>query len=383
MHAASRPASCVPPSPPPTAVPDAAREFLHRLLCTPSPSGAEQAVQHAVRDYLADVADAVEVDLHGNLELVRNPGAPRRVMLAGHCDQIGFMVRHVTKGGFVTVEPIGGIDESVLVGAHVTIHAADGPVHGVIGKKPVHLESAAERSTVANPETRWIDIGARDRDEALARIEVGDYVTYRLAITTLHGDVVSAPGLDNKAGLWVACEAFRRCAAHDPGVALHLVSTVQEEVGLRGADTATSRISPEVGLAIDVTFAADDPGTDIPTAVPTRLGGGPCISHGPNTNPVVEQLLLAVADREGIAVQPAPSGELEGNDAKQIQRSDGGVATAAIGIPLRNMHTQVEVVDLHDLEQAARLVAAFVSAIGPETDFRPFHAPPRRRRASA
>lgn len=369
---------------PTDAIPDtAARDFLHHLLETPSPSGAEQPIQRVVRDRLADVADEIETDLHGNLLLAINPGASRRVMLAGHCDQIGFMVKHVTKGGYVTVEPVGGVDESVLLGSHVTILACDGPVHGVIGKKPVHLQTSSERSTVALPQTLWIDIGARDRDEALARVEVGDYVTFRLGVTSLHGDVLSAPGLDNKAGLWVACEAFRRCAAADLAVALHLASTVQEEVGLRGADTATSRICPEVGLAIDVTFAADDPGTDVPTATPTRLGGGPSISHGPNTNPVVEQLLLEAAAREGIPVQPSPSGELEGNDAKQIQRSGAGVATAAIGIPLRNMHTQVEVADLADLEHAARLVAAFVASIRPETDFRPLHAPPRRRRTSA
>jgi len=154
--------------------------------------------------------------------------------------------------------------------------------------------------------------------------------------------------------------------------AVYLVSSAQEEIGARGAQTASQAIRPKVSLAIDVTLGSDDPGSQKPHAVPWRLGAGPCISHGPNTNPVVEQLLKAAANRREIPFQKSPSGELEGNDAKAIQTVAEGVATAAVSIPNRYMHTQVEAVSLKDLESTIELIVDFLYSVRPDTDFRPF-----------
>jgi endoglucanase len=351
-----------------------AKEFLYRLLDTPAPSGSESAIQQVVLDHLGDAADVVETDLHGNLVLGLNPDAPRKVMLAGHCDQIGFMVVRINPAGFLLVEPVGGVDAAVVLGSRVVVHTTGGPVPGVFGKNPVHLQSGAESTTVPTLSSMWIDVGAADQGDAERRVRPGDYVTFKPGAAELLNDRVTAPGLDNRAGLFAVLQAFRLCADAGGGleVALYAVSTVQEEVGSRGAGTATTALRPEVGIAVDVTFALDDPGTGNQTKAGCVLGGGPCVSHGPNTSPEVERLLKEAADRAGVRYQPAPTGELEGNDAKAIQEAVCGVATAAVGIPSRNMHTTAEVCALSDLDAAARLLAAFVQAITPETDFRPF-----------
>ena len=166
-------------------------------------------------------------------------------------------------------------------------------------------------------------------------------------------------------------EALRLCAKSKLSVGLYAVSTVQEEVGLRGAQTAAYGIDPEVGIAIDVTHASDNPGQDDAKVPPCKLGAGPAITRGPNTNPVVEKLLVQAAKKGKLPYQPAPSSKLLGNDANIMQVTRRGVATASIGIPNRYMHTQVEVVSLDDLENASKLLALFVQAVRPATDFRP------------
>lgn len=362
-----------------------AKDLLFRLLNTPAPSGAEGPLLDVVVDAVGGLADSVETDLHGNLILGLNTRADRRVMLAGHADQIGFMVLRITPEGFLAVEPVGGVDEGVVLGSRVVVHTAGGPVEGVVGKKAVHLQSQQESTTVPTINNVWVDIGARDRDEAAERVKPGDYITYKPLITELLNGRVCAPALDNRAGLFAVLEAFRRCAEADLSVALYAVCTAQEEVGARGAATAAAALRPEVGVAVDVTFAIDDdPATRGKAVAACVLGGGPCISHGPNTNPVVEQQLKDAAGRAGVAYQPSPTGKLEGNDAKAIQAAASGVAAAAVSIPSRNMHTPAEVCCLADLDAAARLLAAFVTGVRPDDDFRPFRpAAPARPRSRA
>src|SRR5690606_29388535 len=151
------------------------KDFLYSLLTTPSPTGFEQRIQRVVRDHMKDVADSIETDLHGNVIVGLNPKAKRRVMLAGHCDQIGFMVKHITKDGYVYLYPLGGIDTGVLFGSHVTIHAEKGPVEGIIGRKPIHAQTAEERDRPkAEMDKIWVDIGAKNEKEALKRVQIGD-----------------------------------------------------------------------------------------------------------------------------------------------------------------------------------------------------------------
>ena len=348
------------------------KQFLYDLLNSPSPSGFEQPIQRVVRKRMKKFASSIETDLHGNVIVALNPSAKRRIMLAGHCDQIGFMVKHITDKGFIYVGSVGGIDVGVVPGSHVTIHNEKGAVAGIVGRKPIHLQSADERSkNTADIDQIWIDIGAKNKKEVEKRVSIGDPVTYKLGVTELGADLVSSPGLDDKVGLFIAMETLRLCAGAKLPVGLFAVSTVQEEVGLRGARTAAYSVDPEVGIAIDVTHASDNPGYDNAKAIPCKVGSGPAIERGPNINPVVASMLLATAKKLKIPFQLAASAGLLGNDANSIQVSRAGVAAASIGVPNRYMHSQVEVCSLTDLENCAKLLAGFVKSVTPKSDFRP------------
>ncbi len=348
------------------------KEFLYNLLTAPSPTGFEQEIQKVVRKRMEPYADSITTDLHGNVIVAINPTAERRVMLAGHCDQIGFMVRHITKEGFLYVEALGGIDPGVVPGSHATIHTAKGPINGVFGRKAIHQQSADERAKMPLDLSKmWLDIGAKSKAEVEKLIEIGDPVTYALGVTELRNDLICSPGLDDKVGLFVAMEALRLASSKKLSVGLYAVSTVQEEVGLRGARTAAYAVDPEVGIAIDVTFATDNPGFDDSKSVPMKLNGGPGLSKGPNTNPVLEKMLTDTAKQHKIPYQISPSGRPLGTDANAMQISRAGVAAASIGIPNRYMHSQVEVCSLKDIENTAKLLAFFVAKINSRTSFIP------------
>lgn len=348
------------------------KDFLHALLKTPSPTGYEQKIQKVIREYMKPYAQTIDTDLHGNVIIGVNTKAPRKVMLAGHCDQIGLMVRHINKDGFIYVSALGGIDVGVLPGSMLYVHGKGGVLPAVVGRKPIHAQTNEERGKVANDIDKiWLDIGVKNKKEAEKLVEIGDCVTFKLEVTELGKDLISSPGLDDKVGVFIAMEALKLCTKAKLSVGFYAVSTVQEEVGLRGARTAAFSVDPEVGIAIDVTHASDNPGSTNTLATDCKLGSGPAISRGPNTNPVVEKMLLASAKKAKIPYQIAPSAGLLGNDANAMQVSRGGVATASIGIPNRYMHTQAEVCSYADLENSAKLLAEFVKSITPKTDFRP------------
>jgi endoglucanase len=353
----------------------ASREFLYDLLHTPAPTGREQPIQRLIHDRFKNVVQSAEPDVHGNLILALNPRAKRKVMLAGHCDQIGFLVKYVSPEGYLYLDPLGGTDYGVILGERLVIHARGGPIPGVVGRKPVHLQQGPEVQQLPAGSKIWLDIGATNEEQVRKHVNIGDYVTFELKVTELQNDLIASPGLDNKAGLFVCLEVLRQCAESRCDVGLYVVSTVQEEIGSRGAATATNKLSPDVGIAVDVVPATDDPGYDLPPQryVPCKLRGGPTVSTGPNTNPVLERMLLDAAARHEIPYQPDPSGKTAANDARVIQTADSGVAAASVGIPQRNMHTQVEIVSLSDLDNSIKLLVQLVQSIKEDTDFRPFN----------
>ncbi len=348
------------------------KNFLYKLLQTPSPTGFEAPIQKVVKNRMKQYSKSIESDLHGNLIVGLNTKASKRVMLAGHCDQIGFMIRYIDKNGFLYVDPLGGIDPGVVPGSLVVIHSEKGPIQGVFGRKPIHMQSPDERNRMKlELKKMWIDIGAKDRKEAEKKVQVGDPVTYKPVITELGSDLIAAPGLDDRVGLFVVMEALRLCARSKLNVALYSVSTVQEEVGLRGATTSGFAVDPEVGIGVDVTFASDNPGKSSEQEVEVALGKGPGIYTGPNVNNVVEKMLIASAKKAKVPYQRIPSSRLLGNDANALQVTRNGVAAASVAIPNRYMHTTVEVCSLKDLENSAKLLAAFIKSIGARTSFIP------------
>src|SRR5258708_18925640 len=234
---------------------DRAFDFLNNLLTSPSPSGYEQPVQTVVRNYVGGFADEVKTDWHGNVIAAVNPAGAPRMMLAGHCDQIGLMVKHIDERGFVWVDSIGGWDIQMLIGQDVVVWGQNGAVPGVIARKPIHLLSQDDRKKVPELKDLWIDIGVKDRDEARQVVSVGDAVTFELGMRKLRNNLVAAPGMDNKVGAWVVMSALQQVAARLPTAAVYAVSTVQEEIGLRGAQTSAYSIDASIGIAVDVTHA--------------------------------------------------------------------------------------------------------------------------------
>ena len=239
-----------------------AKEFFKQILETPSPSGYEQPVQDLVRSYVGEFADQVTTDLHGNVIACCNPKAPLRVMFAGHADQIGLLVTHINDNGFIYTNTIGGWDPQQLIGQRMTIYTKDGPVPAVIARKPIHLLDQEERKQVVKTKDMWLDIGAKDKEEAAGVVQIGDPVTLELGYQEMRNGLANSPGMDDKTGLWVCVEALRRAKERGLHVSLSAVATVQEEIGLRGATTSAYGVNPHVGIAVDVTHATDCPTID-------------------------------------------------------------------------------------------------------------------------
>jgi putative aminopeptidase FrvX len=347
------------------------RDFLIKLLETPSPSGYERPIQDVVRAYVADFADRVTTDLHGNVIAAKNPGAPLRLMLAGHCDQIGMLVSHHHDNGFLHAQTIGGWDAQQLVGQRMTIWTAKGPLPAVISRKPIHLLTDEERKQVVKLEDLWLDIGAKNKDEAKELVRIGDPVTLRLGFQEMRGGLANSPAMDNKCGLWVVIEALRRASKRDLNIALFAVSTVAEEIGLRGAQTSAFGIDPQVGIAVDVTHATDCPTIDKRQQGDISLGSGPVIVRGPNMNPLVVERLLSLAQKAEIPHQLAASGKAQPNDSNALQINRAGVATGLVSIPNRYMHSAVEMISLDDIDRAADLLAEFALSLASHDDFTP------------
>jgi endoglucanase len=349
----------------------AARSFFEQILKTPSPSGYEEPVQEIVRQYAAGFADQVRTDVHGNVIAVRNPQAPIRVMLAAHCDQIGLIVQYMDNDGFLYVQAIGGWDTQILLGQRLTVWTDGGPIFGVIARKPTHLLSSDERTRAPEIKNLWIDIGANGRQEAERLVRIGDSVTVALALQPMRNYLAVAPGMDDKCGVWVIMEALRRVDKSKLKCAVYAVSTVQEEVGLRGATTSTFGIDPAVGIAVDVTHATDCPTVDKKEHGDVGLGRGPVIYRGPNLNPKLVERLVQIAADHKLACQLGASGRATPTDANVIQLNRAGVATALVSIPNRYMHSPVEMISLADLERTAELLARFLESLPADADFTP------------
>ncbi len=347
-------------------------EFLRKLMEAPSVSGFERPAQDLFREYVGAFAEEVRTDVHGNAIAAVNSGGKLRVMLAGHCDEIGLMVSHIEDSGAIRFGTIGGVDIGLLPGLRVTIRSRKGPVLGVIGKKPIHMMKPDERKKMPELENLWIDIGARNKADAEKVVEPGDSITMGAGLEMLRNQLVSSRGFDDKIGTFVVAETVRLVSAKKPRVAVFGVSTVQEEIGLRGAMTSAFGIDPQVGIAIDVGFASDFPGAAKSQIGDVQVGKGPILHRGANINPVLGEYLISVARGKKIPYQVQASPVTAGRtDADAIQITRAGVAAALMSIPNRYMHTPVEVVSLRDAENASRLLAAAVLKMSEKMDFTP------------
>jgi len=349
-------------------------DFLKRLLATISPSGYEDEAAQVWADEARTFADDVRSDTQGNVIAIVNKGGKPRVMLAGHMDEIGFMITHIDDQGFLYFGQIGGWDPQIVQGQRVWIRTQSGKIPGVIGKKPIHLIKEEDRNKVTKIEELWIDIGAKDKAEAEKLVRIGDPAVIDYGFAELRNNLVVSRGFDDKAGAFVVLEAARMLAKLKPKAEVYAVATVQEEVGLRGAHTSAYGIDPLVGIAVDVGFATDFPtmAEDQKRVGAAKVGHGPMIARGPTYNHKVVELLIKTAQAKKIPYQLSGEPRGMGTDAYAMQMTRAGIAAGLVSVPNRYMHSPCELVSLSDLENAYTLIAHTVAQIDERMSFTRF-----------
>ncbi len=349
-----------------------APETLIKLLSAAGPSGYEQAPAAVFREAAGGFAE-VSFDSVGS-SVARVPGTAggKSVAIVGHIDEIGLVVHHVDDDGFLWFTGIGGWDPVILVGQRVDVVTRDGVLPGVVGKKPIHLlRDPEERKKAPELKGLHIDIGAVDGDEARAKVRIGDFaVISGEPVEFPNGRLVSR-SMDNRLGCFVALEAARLVseAGGAPGD-FYGTAVSQEEITFAGARTTTYSLQPDVAIAVDVTFATDAPGTDEKELGRHKFGSGPVLTRGSTMDPAVFEALYETAEAEKIPFTVSASARSTGTDADAIHTTRGGVPTGVVSIPLRYMHSPVEMVQLDDVENTARLLAAFAQRLDPNTDFK-------------
>ncbi len=331
-------------------------ELLKRLSEASGIPGHEEEIRAIIRGELQGTVDEFETDLLGNL-IAHKRGQGPKVAIAAHMDEIGFLVSYVDeKTGFLRVEPLGGFDPRTLIAQRVRVHTGSGVLIGAIGVKPVHILPEEERKKVPQVKDLFVDVGLGEKAKKV--VSVGDMVTLHQEFVEM-GDFVSGKSLDDRLGIYVGIEALKRVREHRADI--YFVGTVQEEVGLRGARTSAFAISPEIGVALDVTIACDIPDakpqervTEAGKGVAIKLKDSASISH-----PKLVRFLVDLAEEKGIPYQLEilPRG---GTDAGAMQLAREGAAVVTLSIPTRYVHTAVEAAHKRDIQAAIDLLAAFL-----------------------
>jgi endoglucanase len=349
-------------------------ELLRELLCARGPSGYEGAPAEVWRRAASSFAEA-SVDVLGTpLALLRARGdasPARRLVLMGHIDEIGLIVTHIDDEGYLWFRAVGGWDAQILVGQRVLVDTREGPLAGVVGKKPIHLLREEEKKKVAEIRELHIDIGARDGAQARGAVRVGDVAVIDGGPVELLGGRLISRALDNRLGSYVALEAARLIAqAGGAEWEIAAVAAAQEEITFAGSRTSAFALEPHAAIVIDATHATDAPGIDVKESGKHELGSGPVLSRGSTLNQELFELLAQTAEEEGIAYTIEASARATGTDADAVHLSRGGVPTALVSIPLRYMHSPVELVELADVHASARLIAAAAQRLTRERSLR-------------
>jgi endoglucanase len=350
--------------------------FLQALTEAPSPSGYEVPAAELLRARLARTADSVETNILGSVHAtLRGNGEGPSVMIAGHIDEIGLMVKYIDTDGFISFDAIGGVDAAILPGMRVNVYGTGGNtttlLRGVMGRKPIHLIEPDERKNVTKMDKLFIDVGLSGKEtEKLVRI--GDPITYGVGFETYGSGFAVARAFDDKIGVWIAVRVLEEVKKAG-GAAGDLIAagTVQEEIGLRGGVTSAYGVDPFIGISAEVGHATDYPGIEKAKYGAAKCGGGPLIARGPNINPVLFERLVASAEKAKAPYQIGPESRATGTDANPIQISRGGKVAGLVSIPLRYMHTPTEVLKLDDLDSAVKLLTRFVLDLDGKVDFTP------------
>ncbi len=346
-------------------------EQLKKLLMAPGPSGQETEAARVWREYCEGFADEVAVDHLGTSHArVRGTRGGPSLAIVGHIDEIGVHVTHIDDHGYLRFGGVGGWDPAVLIGQRVLLKTRAGTRVGVIGRTPIHLLKDDDRKKMPELKALHIDIGAADGEEARGLVRIGDMGVIDSGPVDMPNGRLTARALDNRVGCHVAAEAARLVAeaGGTPGDVI-AVAAVQEETGFGGSRTSAYGLAPDLAIAVDVTFATDQPGIDLGEISKHGLGEGPVIARGTVLHPVIFELLYEVAEAEGIPFAVESLARRTGTDADAINVSRAGVPTGLVSVPLRYMHSPVEMVALADIDTTARLIAGFAQRLEPGMAF--------------
>lgn len=339
-------------------------ETLEKLSNACGVAGREDEVRKIMKDLLKPYVNEISEDKLGNVIGVRKgkKNAPK-IMLAAHMDEIGLFVKTISKEGFLQFTKIGGIDDRILLAQKAIVHTEKGPLHGIIGSKPPHIQKEEERKKVLAYDELFIDIGAESQEEARKMgVKIGDPVSFDIKFAKIGNDAVIGKAFDDRVGCAVMVEAMKMLKETDCTV--YAVGTIQEEVGLRGATVAAFGIYPDVGIALDVTVAGDVPGVKEVEA-PVKMRKGPAIEvadMGLIAHPKVLRLLVEAAEENNIPYQ-LETGLGGTTDAARISLTREGVPSGAITVPTRYIHSPTSMASLKDLENAVKLTVAFIQKI--------------------
>ncbi len=343
---------------------------LKKIMATPSPSGHEETLQALLHTIYKNKDITHNHDKMGNhyYQLTTYSATTPRVMMAAHSDEIGLMITYIDDRGFLYFDPIGGLDIALLSGQQVSIltnHKKK--INGVIGKKAIHHIAPKDHDKIGEKEEYFIDIGESNVKKIKSKISIGDVCVINTKLIALNKQTLVGRGFDDKIGIFVMFEVLRKINAKKTRINLTAVSTVQEELGLRGGKVGAYNVNPDIALVIDVGFATDFPGNDKRKAGEFYLGKGPIINVGPNMDKLLTLRLEKIAKKNNIPYQLRALAKGSGTDANVIQTNGKGTTTLLLSIPLRYMHSPIEMVNVRDIKQSIHLLTLFIKDLAKQT----------------
>jgi endoglucanase len=344
------------------------KEFLLELLNTPSPSGREQEIQKKWSSYVKGYADKIETDNAGNVIGIINPDAKFKVLFAGHCDEIGFIVNRIDDKGFLYFSKVGWISPKLAPGMKVEILGYKKHITGVIGVNPEHFNEGKDKIEF---EDLYIDCGANSKEEMEQYVRFGDLVVYKRESELLLNDKISGRGLDNKTGAFIVAEVLKNVARRNPKVGLYFISTTSEEILGQGAYSAGSGIEPNMAVICDVTFATDHPGIDTNKHGEVFLDKGPVLGIGPSVSIKINELLERAAEKLAMKLQYELYTSSTGTDGDKIRYTGKGVPIALVSLPLRYMHSPVETASFKDIDAEIELLSELITGLTGKESLKP------------
>ena len=343
------------------------KEFLFELLQTGSVSGNETDLEKKIYDYMQDKADLVTVDELGNVTAAMNPDAQFKVLLAGHADEIGLMITAVGSDGMLMVRKIGGIYTTTYPGHKVRIYTKNGIIFGAVA----HSDDIAKNKDLKASDLR-IDIGAKDREDALKYVELGDTVTFDTDVRELLNNCITGRALDDRLGAFIVMEALAQAKKKGASVGCYAVTTTGEETTGNGGYFAASRVKPNIAIAVDVTYTSDNCGISEAETGDVAVGKGPVLCNNPSIHKKLNRLLRECAQKLDMAVQTEAAGGRTGTDGDTMHLTGIGVPFALVSIPLRYMHSPAEVGSLKDVQDCIDLLAEFFVSCSADMNLKPF-----------